>query len=156
MSLGWPSVLVSTSQGINRLFIVIFVSLLALGASAKEYGDVVVSEVRTIYDGDTFRANINGWPAVVGESMSIRIKGIDTPELRGKCQSEKEAARLAKQYSVAKLRAANRVELKAIERGKYFRLLADVWVDDENLGEALISAGHAVRYGGGKKKDWCT
>tara|TARA_Y100000052_G_C2945395_1_gene83464 strand:+ start:505 stop:678 length:174 start_codon:yes stop_codon:yes gene_type:complete len=27
--------------------------------------------------------------------MPIRIKGIDTPELRGKCLSEKEAARAA-------------------------------------------------------------
>lgn len=54
------------------------------------------SEVRTIYDGDTFRANIDGWPSVVAESMPIRTKGIDTPELRGKCQAEKEAAKAAK------------------------------------------------------------
>lgn len=33
--------------------------------------------------------------------MPIRIKDIDTPELRGKCQAEKEAARAAKQFSVA-------------------------------------------------------
>lgn len=138
----------------KALLFFVFVTISA-SLSAKDYGNVVVSEVRTIYDGDTFRANIDEWPAVVGESMSIRIKGVDTPELRGKCQAEKEAARSAKQFSVAKLRAARRIELRAIERGKYFRLLAEVWVDGENLGEALVSAGHAVLYDGGTKKDWC-
>lgn len=87
--------------------------------------------------------------------MPIRIKDIDTPELRGKCQAEKEAARAAKQFSVAKLRAGNIIQLRAIERGKYFRLLADVWIDGKSLGAALISAGHAVPYDGGKKVSWC-
>lgn len=114
-----------------------------------------MAAVRTIYDGDTFRVNIDGWPAVVGDSMPVRIKGIDTPELRGKCQREKEAARAAKQFSVARLRAGKLIELKGIVRDKYFRLLAEVWVDGVNLGEQLILGGFAVPYGGGTKVDWC-
>ena len=138
-----------------RVLGAIAVLFATLESVAKEYGSAVVSEVRTIYDGDTFRANIEGWPSVVGESMAIRIKGIDTPELRGKCQAEKEAARAAKQFSVAKLRAGNIIQLRAIERGKYFRLLADVWIDGKSLGADLIAAGHAVPYDGGKKVSWC-
>ena len=41
-------------------------------------------------------------------------------------------------------------------RGKYFRIVADVYADGENLAEALIDTGIAVRYDGGKKNNsWC-
>ena len=43
-----------------------------------------------------------------------------------------------------------------MERGKYFRIAADVYVDGENLGDLLIEAGVAIRYNGGKKTHrWC-
>ena len=87
--------------------------------------------------------------------MSIRISGIDTPELRGECDKEKQLARLAKQFTVERLRAARSIVLKNIKRGKYFRLVADVYVDGVNLGEQLIKQGHAVRYKGKTKKTWC-
>ena len=44
---------------------------------------------------------------IVGEHISVRVLGIDTPELRGKCQTEKEQARKAKQFTASKLRGGN-------------------------------------------------
>jgi endonuclease YncB( thermonuclease family) len=126
-----------------------------ISAKDKSFGNATVLEVTSIYDGDTFRANIEGFPAVIGEHMSIRINGIDTPELRGKCDKEKQLARLAKQFAVERLRAANSVVLKNIKRGKYFRLIADVYVDGVSLGEQLIKQGHAVKYIGKAKQVWC-
>jgi endonuclease YncB( thermonuclease family) len=35
-----------------------------------------------------------------------------------------------------------------MERGKYFRIAADLIVDGENLADILIEAGIAVRYDG--------
>lgn len=125
------------------------------GIGAAEFGGARVAVVRTIYDGDTFRVNIAGWPAVVGDSMPVRIKGIDTPELRGKCQLEKDAARAAKQFSVRRLREGRVIELRSIERDKYFRLLAEVWIDGVSLGDQLINNGFAVSYDGGTKVVWC-
>ena len=93
--------------------ILLFVSFHAV-AKDKNFGNANVLEVTSIYDGDTFRGNIEGFPAVIGESMSIRINGIDTPELRGKCDKEKQLARLAKQFTVGRLRAAKSVVLKDI------------------------------------------
>ena len=81
--------------------------------------------------------------------------GIDTPELRGKCKAEKELARKAKQYTVTGLREAKKIELRDIQRGKYFRLLASVFVDGVSLGDLLIREGLAVPYDGGTKKSWC-
>ena len=106
-------------------------------AKEKNYGDVAVLEITSIYDGDTFRANLKGYPAIIGEHMSIRINGIDTPELRGKCDKEKQLARKAKQFTVERLRGATTITLKNIKRGKYFRLIADVYVDGISLGGQL-------------------
>lgn len=124
-------------------------------ATEKHYGTAIISEITSIYDGDTFRANIKGYPAIVGEHMSIRINGIDTPELRGKCEAEKQLARKAKQFTVEYLRAAKNITLKSIKRGKYFRLIADVYIDGVSLGELLIRYKHAVKYKGKTKKSWC-
>jgi micrococcal nuclease len=126
-----------------------------VSAKNKNYGNAKVLDVTSIYDGDTFRANIKGFPAVIGEHMSIRINGIDTPELRGKCETEKQLARKAKQFTVEHLRAAKNITLKNIKRGKYFRLIADVYVDGISLGELLIKYKHAVIYQGKAKKTWC-
>ena len=54
------------------------------------------------------------------------------------------------------LKSAEHITLKNMERGKYFRIAADVLVDGEDLGNMLIEAGLAVRYDGGKKiHKWC-
>jgi micrococcal nuclease len=112
-------------------------------AKDKNYGTAIVSEITNIYDGDTFRANIEGYPAIVGEHMSIRINGIDKPELRGKCDKEKQ---------VEYLRTAKSITLKSIKRGEFFRLIANVYIDGISLGELLIKYKHAVRYKGKGKK----
>lgn len=124
-------------------------------ARSMEYGSVIVDEVTSVYDGDTFRITISVWPTVIGYRIPVRIAGIDAPELRGKCATEKSAARRAKQFTVSKLRAATTIELRHIHRGKYFRLLAEVWLDGENLADALIEAGYARPYKGGLRQPWC-
>ena len=126
-----------------------------LSASATEYGNATVSEVRTIFDGDSFRVDINDWPDIISKSVPIRILGIDTPEMRGKCEQEKLLARQAKQHAVALLRAGRVIELTNIQRGKYFRILANVIIDGESLGDSLLSSGLARAYDGGKRAGWC-
>ena len=141
----------------KKILLTLLLTLITTNLSAKtnNYGNATVAEVTSIYDGDTFRANIIGFPTIVGEHMSIRINGIDTPELRGKCPREKAQAKLAKQFTVKHLRSAKRITLKNIKRGKYFRLIADVYVDGVNLAEQLIKNNHAVEYQGKTKKNWC-
>ena len=54
------------------------------------------------------------------------------------------------------LKDAEQITLKNMERGKYFRIAADVFVDGENLADVLIEAGMAISYDGGKKTyKWC-
>ena len=85
------------------LLIYAFTSLLSFATHAKDYGNVTVSVVTSIYDADTFRVNLEGYPPIVGERVPVRVLGVDAPELRGKCQSEKVKAREAKQFTVQAL-----------------------------------------------------
>ena len=75
--------------------------------------------------------------------------------MRAKCSKEKELARAAKKLTVSLLRNAKKIELRNIKRGKYFRLLADVYVDDVSIADELMKSGFAVKYDGGTKIDWC-
>ena len=127
----------------------------AVSLKDTSYGSVIVSEITSIYDADTFRVNIKDWPGVVGKRMSVRVNGIDAPEIRGKCKEEKRLARLAKQFTVQLLRSGKVIELRNIKRGKYFRLLADVYIDNVSLSEALIKSHLARVYDGGTKLSWC-
>jgi endonuclease YncB( thermonuclease family) len=126
-----------------------------MAGSDKSFGTVEVAEVTSIYDGDTFRANIKNYPPIVGERIGIRVNGIDTPEMRGKCEQEKKAAQAAKQFSVDKLRGAKKIELRNMKRDKYFRILADVFIDGENLATLLLKAKLGVEYHGETKQSWC-
>ena len=124
--------------------------------SKKIYSSVIVSEVTSIYDGDTFRVNIEDFPDLLGYRIAIRVNGIDTPEIRTKCKKEKDLARKAKQYTVDFLHSAKVIELRNTKRGKYFRIVADVYGDNKSLAEGLVKNALAVPYDGGTKtKDWC-
>jgi micrococcal nuclease len=133
----------------------ILLTLVSFSVNATEYGNATVSEVRSIYDGDSFRVNINGWPDIIGKSVPIRVLSVDAPEMRGKCEAEKLAARIAKQHTVALLRSGKMIELTNMQRGKYFRILANVIIDGKSLADSLVSNGLARRYDGGKRGGWC-
>ncbi len=139
------------------IFLVILILInTATLAKPINYGSAVVSEVTSIYDGDTFRATIKGWPPLIGERISIRVNGVDTPEMRGKCDKEKVLARKAKQHAVAMLRNGKVIKLENMMRGKYFRIAADVYIDGKRLANSLVQAGLGVVYHGKTKSmDWC-
>ena len=116
---------------------------------------VYVDSLVSVYDADTFRVNIKGWPDIVGKNMPVRVLGVDAPEIRGKCENEKDQAREAKAFTKSLLENAEIIELRNIESGKYFRLLANVYVDGQDLTELLIISSHARPYDGGTREGWC-
>jgi micrococcal nuclease len=124
-----------------------------------DYGSATVSEVLSIYDGDTYTVNIENWQPVIGERIKIRVVGIDTPERRSRWDTEaerereKEMASQARIFAVEQLRNAERIELRKIERGSFFRLVAEVYVDGESLGDKLMAGGLAIPYEEGRS--WC-
>lgn len=139
------------------LFAFVLVFFCSQNVIAEQYfGDVIVSEVTSVYDGDTFKVNIPEYPDLIGRQVSIRINGIDTPEIRGKCPREKALALKAREHTANQLYNGKEILLRNVQRGKYFRIVADVYVDGANLGDSLIRHGFAVDYGGGRKDfPWC-
>lgn len=138
------------------MWLTLFVLLPSLVSANNDiYGDITINEVTSIYDADTFRVNISSWPEIIRKRVPVRVLGIDAPEIRGKCEIEKKMARQAKEFTVAKLREGKQIILRNIQRGKYFRILANVSIDGEDLGKQLIQAGLARPYDGGKRQGWC-
>ena len=120
-----------------------------------QYGTVTVSKVISVYDGDTFRVNIDSLPPIVGKNIPIRVNGVDTPEIRGKCQYEKNLAFKARDFVKARLANAKEIKLTNLQRGKYFRVVANVVVDGVSLEQELLDNKLAYEYDGGKKSSWC-
>ena len=87
-----------------------------------------------VIDGDTFEF----------KGVKIRIRGVDTPELKTKSEIEKQLALEAK-YELERLLSQG---FKYVEtnKDKYGRTVADVFVGTENVAESLIKSGHGRAY----------
>ena len=108
------------------------------------------------YDGDTIYVAIPGLPGEIA-NMSVRVRGVDTPEIRGKCESEKHLAKQARDYARNRLKSAKSVEFCEPEWARYGgRVVASVRIDGSPLDVELISNGLARAYDGKtKRQPWC-
>jgi len=128
--------------------------MIGFASAGEKISGPIKADVESVYDGDTITASAHIW---IGQTINtkVRIRGIDTPELRGKCDTEKQQAIKAKDF-VQNLIGNKPVTLTNIENGKYAgRVIADVFVDDVNVSEAIINNGLGRIYDGGKRKGWC-
>ena len=148
--------IVKPNSKVNKplLFLTLCLSIFSSHA-APEYGTVTISKVISVYDGDTFRVDIDSLPPIVGKNIPIRLNGVDTPEIRGKCQYEKDLALKARDFVRDKLANAKEIKLTKLQRGKYFRVVADVMIDGVSLEQELLDNKLAYKYTGGKKSSWC-
>jgi len=107
------------------------------------------------YDGDTCYVLAPSLPESL-QKMSIRILGIDTPEIRGACTEEKELALEGREVANNLFRNAEKIEFRGYKWDKYGgRILTEVYLDDQNYAELLMMAGLARPYDGGTKTSWC-
>lgn len=124
-------------------------------AAADPFPGPVAAQVLRVLDGDTFVAEALVWP---GHSVrvSVRIRGIDAPEMRSRCAAEKEAA-LEARAALARLLGDGPVTVSNIGGAKYYgRVLADVAdADGLSIGPALIDLGLARAYDGGRRRPFC-
>lgn len=111
-------------------------------------------QVIKVYDGDTITiASRLPYTHSPLYRFSVRLHGIDTPEIRGKevSQDQKNAAIAARNF-VSKLTLGKTVDLKNIGSDKYGRVLADVYIGDIHLNKLLLDCGFARPYDGKEKK----
>ena len=140
---------------------IIITILLVLFTSLSYSADTIYGSFHNVeyvrnYDGDTITVTINRLHPLIGEKINIRVNGVDTPEIRGKCFRERFLALSAKVYVGKLLSTSKHIDLLDVQRGKYFRIVANVVIDNKDLSIMLIDNGYAVPYNGGTKtKDWC-
>lgn len=132
--------------------LLVFLGLLfSLPAAAQSYP----VEVLRVIDGDTFAVRITVWIGVEVRT-EIRVLGIDTPELKGKCPAERDLANRAK-IRATEILKSGKVSLEKPQTDKYGgRIDARVLVNGQDYGATLIQEGLAVAYNGeGPRKEWC-
>jgi endonuclease YncB( thermonuclease family) len=116
----------------------------------------VPAEVLRVVDGDTIEVRAHIW---LGQEVTtlVRLGGIDAPELKGKCERERAAARRAKARIEQKLGGRD-VVLHDIRFEKYAgRVMSRVETDSgEDLGALLAREGLVRAYKGNKRAGWCT
>ena len=125
-----------------------------------------VSSLEKVVDGDTIDVNIDlGFD--VCTKQRVRLLGIDTPESRTRDLEEKKFGLLSKKKlkewclkAVASEKDDIEIELRCPEadsRGKFGRVLAEVWVSEEvhwtNVNRWMCEEGYAVPYVGQNKAD---
>lgn len=126
----------------------------AAGAAERLSGPYLATIERVI-DGDSLAVRVKIWLGL-DVSTIVRLRGIDAPELAGRCPEERRRA-VAARDALAGLVAGGSVSLAAVETDKYGgRVVADV-ADGSGrpLGAALVEAGLARPYDGGRRAGWC-
>ena len=138
------------------LALILLLSVSTIVNAKQKFGDYEGAIYVRNYDGDTITFNLPNLHPIIGKKIRVRLNGIDTPEIKGKCDKEKYDAEQAREMVGDILKDAEKITLKNMQRGNYFRIASDVIVDGESLADILIEAGMAVRYDGGKKTHkWC-
>ncbi|HEV7434899.1 MAG TPA: thermonuclease family protein [Pseudorhizobium sp.] len=124
----------------------------AQAATRDEIAGPVEAEILRVIDGDTLLVEARPWPQQKVE-VYVRIRGIDTPEMKSSCQSDRDAAEAARQALERLAASSSTVKLSRISGDKYFgRVVADVTLaGGEQPAEYLLLAGLAVSYDGGRK-----
>ena len=153
-----------TSKPIQKEDSVVF-SPLTLGVKYSEtipfVPPVENGYIVKVYDGDTITiaSKINGLKDSPLYRFSVRLNGIDTPELKGgKNEDEKTLAIMARDFLSGKI-MHKQVELRDVKTEKYGRLLADVWFQGKSMNSLMVEKRFAVEYDGGTKlspDNWMT
>jgi len=111
-----------------------------------------------VIDGDTLTIEALYLPKPLKPELKLRLIGVDTPEKghRAQCESEKNQAAKAKEFVEQKINNGMVKKIRLDSWDKYGgRVLGDVIIDGQSLGDLLIQSNFAKSYQGGKKISWC-
>lgn len=101
--------------------------------------------VRSVYDGDTIRVDIDlGFNTWI-HNESIRLYGINAPEIRGE---ERPLGLVSRDWLRQQLPAGAEIKIKTIKdkEEKYGRYLGVIYLNDVNLNEMMVANGLAKPY----------
>ncbi len=102
-----------------------------------------IEKPEDVYDGDTVTVTIDlGFNIDFGE-LTLRLHGIDAPEMRG---PEKIEGRKSRDWLRERLAGREFIVQTIRDRkGKYGRYLAIIWIDGINVNEEMVQLGLAEK-----------
>ena len=135
---------------------VLGLSQIAAPSEAHKPQHIVPFQVISVYDGDTITGTAMLWPNLLTRT-AVRLRGIDTPEIRGGCTESKALALKARALTDSLVKTAYEVSLSRPTIGKFAgRVVADVLIDGSNIAPLLIERGLAKPYDGkSRRPSWC-
>ncbi len=111
--------------------------------------------VERVIDGDTLAVRVPVW---IGQELTVlvRVRGIDAPERKSRCATERALAKRASAYLAAMI-SGGPVRLSQISSGKYFgRVLADVTTaEGDDVARQLLGRKLVRPYRGKARAGWC-
>ncbi|SPY45164.1 thermonuclease family protein [Photobacterium damselae] len=141
-----------------RTLLYVLISTFFVSSAFAQPNLITISprQITSVYDGDTFRAYLPGITPQDKQSTRIRIRHIDTPEIKGQCVYEKDLAAKARGYGMELLTGSRSITLSQLGRDRYGRLLATVTLNGNiSYANKMLSAGLARPYEGGRRNSWC-
>ncbi len=142
----------------KQITFILLVLFMFGGAFAKTYTAASSASARVDYiiDGDTFGASVF-FDKDISAKVRVRMANIDTPEIKGQCQSEKDAAIAAKNRLGVIMPVGSVVDLTNIKDDKYLgRIDANVFdASGNDVGLTLIKERLGRPYDGGRRRGWC-
>jgi endonuclease YncB( thermonuclease family) len=114
------------------------------------------AEVLRVLDGDTFEARVHLWPGLE-VTTRVRLRGIDAPELKARCSDERAKAEAARD-ALRTILDQGEVAIAHVTLDKYGgRVVAEASTQNTpDVSSALLDAGLARRYFGGRREGWCS
>jgi len=126
------------------ILMTLILTLVPWGTVGAGY-DFTHAELVYAVDGDTVKVNLCNVHPILGEKINIRVKGIDADEITPKATATRRAFE-ARSFVQNELHSAAKISLKDCDKGKYFRLACDIWYDEKNLSQELLTKELAVPY----------
>jgi endonuclease YncB( thermonuclease family) len=121
------------------------------GDTVKFVPPITSGIVIKVYDGDTITIASTLPNQTTLYRFSVRLLGIDCPEIKGKTTTEKELAIRAR-TALHELIYGRFITLKDVSTEKYGRILANVYLDSLCVNQWMLDHGYAVPYDGGTKQ----
>lgn len=112
-------------------------------------------KVTAVYDGDTLTVAVRHDSQGMPYRFSVRLSGIDAPEIRGAASADEKRAAIAARDALRTAILGELVTLTVYSFDKYGRLLASVAHDHKgDMSHWMLETGHARPYNGGKREMW--
>lgn len=122
---------------ISKLYVLVL-PLLALTYPLEN--NIIIARCVEVIDGDTIKVQRGD------RKFKVRLGFIDAPELDQRSLEEENPIGIQSKYFLESLILNKKIKIKHYGKGRYGRLIGEIFYNHENINLKLIEKGHAILY----------